>query len=377
MDHGLGVDTVHRGAVAHGHAAAFAAAKEERRKKRQERRSEEARKADKPTPSTDNHHGFDGAGLDALHSDHPPEEVIGPSGKVFRSTSIFCLRPHHWPRVWAIHLVESKLFDPIILLAILANCFTLAWQSPLEPAGTPKALFIDQCEWAFLGIFTFELLAKILAYGFLMHPGSYLRDGWCQLDFIVVSLAWLPIIYPSFGNFSAFRSVRALRPLRALKRVPGMPVLVKSIMDAVPRLFTVAALCGAVLFVFGIVGVETFKGSLHHHCTSGDGTSGEDAAVRTEGSNFMLSERSLCDPDGDVSALCGAGGRCVYYEASARANTMSFDHLGVAFVALLQAITFDDYVVIMCAALCPTCGALLPYAPHAVLCCPKGPRPKG
>ena len=199
-------------------------------------------------------------------------------------------------------------------------------------------------------------MMQVLAYGLLMHPGSYLRDGWCQLDFVVVFLAWLPILYPSFSNFSAFRSVRALRPLRALKRVPGMPVLVKSIIDAVPRLFTVAALCGVVLFVFGIVGVEIFKGSLHHHCTSDiDGASGGDAALSDDGtgldnddaSSIMLAAGDLCNPDGDVAATCGAGRGCVYYAASARANTMSFDHMGVAFVALLQAITFDDYVVIM------------------------------
>jgi hypothetical protein len=33
---------------------------------------------------------------------------------------------------------------------------------------------------------------------------------------------------------SAIRGVRALRPLRALKRVPGMPVLVASILKSIP-----------------------------------------------------------------------------------------------------------------------------------------------
>lgn len=66
------------------------------------------------------------------------------------------------------------------------------------------------------------------------------------MDFAVVTLAWLPVLFPSLDNYSAFRTIRALRPLRALKRVPGMPVLVKSIIDAMPRLFTVVALCGCV-----------------------------------------------------------------------------------------------------------------------------------
>ena len=42
--------------------------------------------------------------------------------------------------------------------------------------------------------------------------------------------------FPALGGFSVIRSVRALRPLRALKRVPGMPVLVSSILQALPKL---------------------------------------------------------------------------------------------------------------------------------------------
>ena len=107
---------------------------------------------------------------------------------------------------------------------------------------------------------------KILAYGFFWHKDSYLHDAWCQLDFVVVTLAWLPILFPNMGNYSVIRSVRALRPLRALKRVPGMPILVSSILGCIPKMGTVAALCGFVFLVFGIVGMELFKGALHYRC---------------------------------------------------------------------------------------------------------------
>ena len=52
-------------------------------------------------------------------------------------------------------------------------------------------------EWVYLLIFTFEMGAKMLAYGLLTPGAGYLRDAWCQLDFVVVSLAWLPILFPS------------------------------------------------------------------------------------------------------------------------------------------------------------------------------------
>ena len=237
--------------------------------------------------------------------------VIGSnSGRVYTGTSLFCLAPGNQPRKTAIRIVESRPFDPIILLTIAvrclsvestctalvgglctaygmcttccclgtalkprpfahgrpgcqpssscrltrapashngvhrawafrrvpptpcplqANCATMAWESPLDemlhPEGTWKSSFIGVCEWAYLGIFTFELLTKVLAYGFLWHREAYLRDAWCQLDFVVVTLAWAPILFPSMGNYSVIRSFRALRPLRALKRMPGMPKL--------------------------------------------------------------------------------------------------------------------------------------------------------
>ena len=43
---------------------------------------------------------------------------------------------------------------------------------------------------------------------------------------------------------------QGLRPLRALKRVPGMPVLVSSILKSMPALLDVAVLAAFVFFVF-------------------------------------------------------------------------------------------------------------------------------
>ena len=137
----------------------------------------------------------------------------------------------------------------------------MAWSSPLDPPGTTKQDLLAVLEWVYLYIFTFELTMKIIAYGFVCHKHSYLRDAWCQLDFVVVSLAWLPILFPAvFGNMSAIRSVRALRPLRALKRVPGMPVLVGSILQSLPALGNVAGLSAFLFLVFGIIGMNLFKG---------------------------------------------------------------------------------------------------------------------
>ena len=108
----------------------------------------------------------------------------------------------------------------------------------------------------------------MLAFGFLTSEGAYLRDPWCQLDFAVVSLAWVPILFPNntLPNLSAVRSVRALRPLRTLRFVPGMPVLVRTILDAIPKMGNVGLLCAFVMLVFGIFGMQVYHGQLHYRC---------------------------------------------------------------------------------------------------------------
>ena len=174
-------------------------------------------------------------GLETLDQEPAVREVRGKE-RTYASQSIFCLRPGHEPRRSAIRIVEAPYFDPFILTTIILNCITMASESPLDPEGTAKSRFIRTCEWAFLAVFTCEMVVKIIAYGFLLHRGAYLRDAWCQLDFVVVMLAWLPILFPSMGNYSVLRAFRALRPLRALKRVPGMPLLVQWILSVLPKM---------------------------------------------------------------------------------------------------------------------------------------------
>jgi hypothetical protein len=41
-------------------------------------------------------------------------------------------------------------------------------------------------EAVFMAIFSVEMATKILADGFILHKGSYLRNPWNIMDFIVV-----------------------------------------------------------------------------------------------------------------------------------------------------------------------------------------------
>lgn len=102
-------------------------------------------------------------GIDGLDKDPPAEAITGASGVTYDGSALCCLAPGDQPRKSAIKTVEHPYFDPIILTTIMANCATMAWESPIDPCCTGKANFIDVCEWIYLFIFTFEMFSKIIA----------------------------------------------------------------------------------------------------------------------------------------------------------------------------------------------------------------------
>ena len=292
--------------------------------------------------------------LSALDASPPANAVTGPSGAVYHTTS-FGLRPHQFPRRQAIKLVEWASFDSFILGVIVCNCITMAWQSPLDPTGTRKQEFLAIIEWAYLLIFGFELCAKMLAKGVIGHPHAYLSDPWCQLDFVVVTLAWAPKLFPTLGNVSAIRTVRALRPLRALKRVPGMPVLVESILASIPALTNVMYLAAFIFLIFGMVGMNLFKGVLHYRCAvpmdpsrgralkGGGGHSG--GGDVTDMDADVLDTGLFCYSKPDKCLQYDAS--CYYFAENPDGGTISFDSTAAAIIPVLQAVTFDCWTMPM------------------------------
>ncbi|TRZ05684.1 hypothetical protein HGM15179_021423 [Zosterops borbonicus] len=70
---------------------------------------------------------------------------------------------------------------------IIANCIVLALEQHLpDEDKTPMSERLDDTEPYFIGIFCFEAGIKIIALGFAFHKGSYLRNGWNVMDFVVV-----------------------------------------------------------------------------------------------------------------------------------------------------------------------------------------------
>ena len=169
-------------------------------------------------------------------------------------------------RKLAITVYRWKVFDNFILFMIIMNCIFLAMSS--NRPGFEDSKLYAVCEVAeiiFTVVFTLELLVKSVSMDFIYSKGSYLRDPWNVIDFLVVVLG-LIAFSPAVGNYTAIRTVRVLRPLRTITGVEGMRVLVSTLMRSIPMLLDVLVLCAFAFFIFGIIGVQTFKGVLRNRC---------------------------------------------------------------------------------------------------------------
>jgi hypothetical protein len=106
----------------------------------------------------------------------------------------------------------------------------------------------------FLALYTVEMIFKILALGFICNKGSYLRDSWNILDFIIVMSAYLAIASGGI-NLSSLRSFRVLRPLRTISGIEGLRVLVSALISAMPLLRDTLLILMFFFLIFGIAGL--------------------------------------------------------------------------------------------------------------------------
>jgi hypothetical protein len=103
--------------------------------------------------------------------------------------------------------------------------------------------------------------------GFFIGPKTYLKDSWNILDFIIVIFTILTWILDAFDSINikfirGFRALRALRPLRVVSKNEGIKTVVNSLLKSIPALMNVLLIIVLFIFVFGILGVQLFKGSI-------------------------------------------------------------------------------------------------------------------
>jgi len=263
----------------------------------------------------------------------------GPSSQRYVGTSLYLLGAGNPIRKMAIFVVEWPWFDRLSLLAVLANCLMLALQGPPGADAVLDPATSDIAELAFAIIFTVELCFKTVAMGFLGHENSYLASSWNRLDCLVVVASWLPLLVPELNNVSSVRAVRALRPLRTISRMPSLKCQVDTLLASLPHLRDVGALSGFILVVFGVLGLQLYKGSLLHRCYE----VGSHVPVDAELGVCSIQDDDLASGRDDVRGTCAEGLVCRFYGVNPLDDTVNFDSILAAWVTIFQCITLEGW----------------------------------
>ncbi|XP_053148849.1 voltage-dependent L-type calcium channel subunit alpha-1F isoform X3 [Hemicordylus capensis] len=275
------------------------------------------------------------------------------SNVVHRSPrALFCLRLNNPIRRAAISIVEWKPFDILILMTIFANCVALGVYIPFpEDDSNVSNHNLEQVEYVFLIIFTVETFLKILAYGLVMHPSAYIRNGWNLLDFVIVVVGLFSVILEQFshkpgdahhmsgkpGGFDvkALRAFRVLRPLRLVSGVPSLHIVLNSIMKAMVPLLHIALLVLFVIIIYAIIGLELFIGRMHKTC-------------------FIIGSDLEAEEDPSPCAFSGHGRECTVNNSECRGRwegpnggITNFDNFFFAMLTVFQCITMEGWTDVL------------------------------
>ncbi|CAD6191072.1 unnamed protein product [Caenorhabditis auriculariae] len=187
--------------------------------------------------------------------------------------SLFLLGPKNPLRIRCLHTVQKKWFDYTILFFIGINCITLAMERPTIPPDSFERKFLDVSGYIFTIIFTCEMMMKVIASGCFIGHAAYFKDGWNILDGILVIISLINIIFELFatgdspkifGVIRVLRLLRALRPLRVINRAPGVKLVVMTLISSLKPIGNIVLICCTFFIIFGILGVQLFKGMMYH-----------------------------------------------------------------------------------------------------------------
>ncbi|CAF1586722.1 unnamed protein product, partial [Adineta ricciae] len=181
--------------------------------------------------------------------------VVNRNKTIFRfssSSACFLFSPYNCLRQVAIRILTHSLFSTFVMLTILTNCIFMTLKNVPET-------------YIFTFIYTLEALTKCIARGFILEKFTFLRDPWNWLDFIVITLAYITVIFP-LGNVSVLRTFRVLRALKTVAVVPGLKPIVDALIQSLICLRDVIVLSSFILSIFALVGLQLYMGVLRQKC---------------------------------------------------------------------------------------------------------------
>ncbi|XP_039719342.1 voltage-dependent T-type calcium channel subunit alpha-1I [Pteropus medius] len=238
--------------------------------------------------------------------------------------SVYLFSPENRFRVLCQTIIAHKLFDYVVLAFIFLNCITIALERPQIEAGSTERIFLTVSNYIFTAIFVGEMTLKVVSLGLYFGEQAYLRSSWNVLDGFLVFVSIIDIVVSVasaggakiLGVLRVLRLLRTLRPLRVISRAPGLKLVVETLISSLKPIGNIVLICCAFFIIFGILGVQLFKGKFYH-CLGVD--------------TRNITNRSDC---------VAANYRWVHHK-------YNFDNLGQALMSLFVLASKDGWVNIM------------------------------
>lgn len=178
--------------------------------------------------------------------------------------ALWFLTPENKIRVFSVRVVEHENFDNAILFLIMFSTLCLCWESPLFDPKDAQADNLYYIDIVVTILFTFEMVFKIIVFGFAINgKESYIRSAWNLMDFVIVASSFVSLSLRG-SNVSALkmlRMLRVLRPLRMISRNQGLKIAVSSLVNSLPYIRDVIVVSLLFLLLFAILCTNFYKGA--------------------------------------------------------------------------------------------------------------------
>jgi len=179
----------------------------------------------------------------------------------FANNSLWLFSSQNKFRISIQKLVSSKSFILIINTLIFLNCIFLI----LETIEYFQIISVYS-KYVFTVLFIIEFILKVIAYGFVLEPYSYLRDAWNWLDFIVVISSLINLFPQINANLFALTTFRLLRPLKTMSILPHMRTFITVLINSLIDVGIVFLLLLFFIIIFAIFGLSLWNENFEYRC---------------------------------------------------------------------------------------------------------------
>ncbi|XP_075241341.1 muscle calcium channel subunit alpha-1-like isoform X7 [Convolutriloba macropyga] len=157
-------------------------------------------------------------------------------------------------------IINHPYFGNFTLVCIMVSSSLLAAEDSVNSKSARNEI-LNWFDYFFTCVFTTEIVLKVTAYGFILHPGAFCRSGFNLLDILVVGVSLISIFASSdaISVVKILRVLRVLRPLRSVNRVKGLKHVVQCVIVALKTIGNIVLVMFLLQFMFAVIGIQLFK----------------------------------------------------------------------------------------------------------------------